>query len=59
MSSFNIIPYMTYIGLKTVRIPDDTHAKILKCGKMGDSLGDVITRIVDYYIKNELEKSKK
>lgn len=46
---------MTYAGLKTVRIPDDTHAKILKCGKMGDSLGDVITRIVNYYIEKELK----
>lgn len=43
-------------GLKTVRIPDETHANLLKCGKMGDSLGDVITRIVKYYMERELSK---
>jgi predicted CopG family antitoxin len=43
-------------GLKTVRITDETHADILKCGKMGDSIGDVITRIVKYYMERELNK---
>lgn len=46
---------MKYEGLKTVRIPDETHANLLKCGKMGDSLGDVITRVVKYYMDRELK----
>jgi hypothetical protein len=44
--------------LKTVRISDETHRKILRCGKMGDSLDKVITRIVDYYIDNEFKEGK-
>lgn len=43
-------------SLKTVRISDETHKKILSCGKMGDSLDDVITRIVDYYIEREMKR---
>ena len=43
-------------GLKTVRISDETHKKILTCGRMGDSLDKVITRIVDYYIEKEMRK---
>jgi hypothetical protein len=42
--------------LKTVRISDETHKKILQCGKMGDSLDKVITRIVDYYMEKEMRK---
>ena len=45
-------------SLKTVRISDETHAKILSCGRMGDSLDKVITRIVDYYIEREMKTKK-
>jgi predicted CopG family antitoxin len=50
--------HMKYEGLKTVRISDETHADILKCGKMGDSIGDVITRIVKYYMEREMRTKK-
>jgi predicted CopG family antitoxin len=43
-------------SLKTVRIDEDVHKKIMKCGKMGESMNDVISRIVDYYIERELSK---
>ena len=42
--------------LKTVRIRDDTHKKIMQCGKMGESMDDVIDRVFDYYIERELSK---
>jgi|GEM_PF-3735767 hypothetical protein len=46
-------------SLKTVRISDETHKKILRCGKMGDSLDNVITRIVNYYIDHEMGRENK
>ena len=45
--------------LKTVRIADGTHKKIMSCGKMGESMDDVINKVFDYYIERELTKSKK
>ncbi len=46
--------------LKTVRIKDETHEKIIQCGKMGETMDDVIDRVFDYYIEKELMgKSKK
>ena len=44
--------------LKTVRISNETHKKILQCGKMGDSLDRVITRIVDYYMEREMKRNE-
>lgn len=43
-------------SLKTIRVSDETHAKILDCGKMGETLDVVVTRIVDYYKENVLNK---
>jgi hypothetical protein len=33
-----------------------THAKILDCGKMGETIDPVVTRIVDYYREKALGK---
>jgi hypothetical protein len=40
---------------KNIAVSAETHGNILMCGKMGDSIGDVITRIVNYYIDKELK----
>ncbi|MGC2428730.1 MAG: hypothetical protein WA421_16975 [Nitrososphaeraceae archaeon] len=45
--------------LKTVRIADETHKKIMSCGKMGESMDEVINKVFDYYIERELTRSKK
>lgn len=47
---------MSNLDLKTVKVSDETHAKILSCGKMGDSLDDVIGRVIDYYIREMRSK---
>lgn len=44
------------VNLKTIRVSDETHAKILDCGKLGETLDTVMTRIVDYYRANALTK---
>ena len=46
--------------LKTVRVKDETHEKIIRCGRMSESMDDVVNRVCDYYIERELsDKSKK
>jgi hypothetical protein len=48
------------IKLKTVRINDKTHEKIIQCGKMGETMDDVIDRVFDYYIEKAfMGKAKK
>ena len=45
---------------KSIKVSDETHAKILRCGKMGQSMDEVISMVFDYYIQRELTvKTKK
>ena len=44
--------------MTTIRVRKQIHAKILKCGKMGDSINDVMEKVLDYYIDRELKPRK-
>lgn len=44
--------------MTTIRVKKEIHAKILKCGKMGDSINDVMEKVLDYYIDRELKTKK-
>jgi hypothetical protein len=44
--------------VKSLKVSERTHDKILRCGKMGQSMDDVVEMLCDYYMEKEL-KSKK
>lgn len=49
---------MTTGDMTTIRVRKQIHAKILKCGKMGDSINDVMEKVLDYYIDREMKPKK-
>lgn len=42
----------------SIRVKPETYAKIAKCGRFGESLDDVISRVFNYYIERELRVKK-
>jgi predicted CopG family antitoxin len=44
--------------MKTIKVSDETHEKIIKCGRMNESFDDVISKVFEYYIKRELKGEK-
>ena len=41
------------ILVKTLKISEDTHARLAKVGTMGDTFEDVIKKLLDYYEKGK------
>ena len=39
--------------VKTIKISDDIHSRLLKVGYMGETFEDVIKRLLDFYETNK------
>jgi predicted CopG family antitoxin len=44
---------------KMIRISEELHEELSKIGHYGDSMGDIIKRLVDHYNKDKSKDSKK
>jgi predicted CopG family antitoxin len=42
----------TKMGRKTITINEDTHRELVKVGIYGESMDDIIKRLLDFYEKN-------
>lgn len=41
---------------KMIRISEELHEELSKIGHYGDSMGDIIKRLLEYYKSNETKK---
>jgi hypothetical protein len=48
----------TDYNVTTIRISKEVHKLILRCGKMGDTIDDVLRKVLLHYIEHELSKEK-
>jgi predicted CopG family antitoxin len=39
--------------VKTIKISDDIHSRLLKIGSMGETFEDVIRKLLDFYENNK------
>ena len=44
---------MEALDMKTIRVSDQTHKELTKLGNYGDSMDDIIKRIVEVYKKEK------
>lgn len=43
---------------KTIRVTDDTHNKLCKLGKFGDTMNNIITKLLSKQSKPKTQKKK-
>ena len=48
----NMFTNNTKIGRKTITENEDTHRELVKVGIYGESMDDIIKRLLDFYEKN-------
>ncbi len=48
----NMFTNNTKMGRKTITINEDTHRELVKVGIYGESMDDIIKRLLDFYEKN-------
>ncbi len=44
---------VSVVSLKTIRVSDETHKELTKVGKYGDSMDDIIKKLLQTYHKQQ------